>query len=292
MIFDSDTWASGASDFLSQKFQKPDTHSLTVKAKSSGAGVKSSTSLKGGKITQKVKFNYSVNNINIKKLEFGTKTQSLAVTAEYGSKLHGVDGLTISTGFTHEGNANVGTKAAPKMGQNREFSAEINYSGIKDLGIKASSDVLKMAGGNVNVETVVDYNVGDAKVGCNFVMDGGKMSGALATQYNGGDWKAVLKHKCGNGKFTDFLGMEHSLGFTANLNKNTTLVGLVEKDKITVGGMQNIDGGASLAWKADESNVTLNYKHKLSGSLTLDACTSLPYATSVTGINFGLTYSP
>ena len=38
-------------------------------------------------------------------------------------------------------------------------------------------------------------------------------------------------------------------------------------------------------------NVTLKYKQKLSSSLELGACTSLPYATSVTGVNFDLTYS-
>lgn len=294
MKFDGDSWASAAADLLKNSFSKPE-HSFTLKAKSSGAKAKAVTTLGKG-VQQKVKFEYSVNNIKIKKLEFGTKEQSVAVGAEFSEKLHGVEGLTVSTEFTHKGNTNVGTKKAPEMGQSRSFTAEINFSGVKDLGITATTDMLKLAKGDVSGEAALDYKLGDATLGCNVEYGAKGLKGQFATQYNGGDWNAVLKSNCADGKFANVVGYKHSLGFVANVNKDTQIFGSVgqgkEGQEIAVGGVQAIDSSASLAWKADMKNVTLKYKQKLSSSLELGACTSLPYATSVTGVNFDLTYSP
>lgn len=62
-------------------------------------------------------------------------------------------------------------------------------------------------------------------------------------------------------------------------------------EQIAIGGTQKVDSKASLAWKADMKDISLKYKHKLTNSLELGAGTSLPYVTSVTGVNFDLTYT-
>ena len=131
MIFDSDSWASAAADALQNNFSKPE-HSLTVKAKSGGAKAKSTTALGSKGVTQKVKFEYSVQNVKIKKLEFGTKEQSVAVSAEFSNKLHGVDGLTVTTNFTSKGNTNLAKKGEDKrMGASKDFTVELGFTGVK-----------------------------------------------------------------------------------------------------------------------------------------------------------------
>lgn len=292
MIFDSDSWASAAADALKNNFSKPE-HSLTVKAKSGGATAKSTTSLNAKGVNQKVKFGYSVQNVKIKKLEFGTKEQSVAVSAEFSNKLHGVDGLTVTTDFTSKGHTNLAKAGEEKrMGASKDFTVELAFTGIKDLGITASTNALELSKGNVNGEAALEYKFGDATLGCN-VSQGDGLQGQFAAQYNGGDWKAVLKSNCADGNFADVAGYKHSLGFTANVGSDTTIFGQVTAtDDIAIGGTQKVDSKASLAWKADMKDISLKYKHKLTNSLELGAGTSLPYVTSVTGVNFDLTYTP
>ena len=102
---------------------------------------------------------------------------------------------------------------------------------LQDLGITATTDMLKLAKGDVSGEAALDYKLGDATLGCNVEYGAKGLKGQFATQYNGGDWNAVLKSNCADGKFANVVGYKHSLGFVAKVNKDTQIFGSVGQGK-------------------------------------------------------------